>query len=106
MARFYSVEKILLKISEKEMQKVRGKDISMIFQDPMTSLNPTMTIGNQIMEPILKHQKLSKAEAWKKSVELLTSSWNAKARNAYETISTPIFWWTASTYRHCCCLSM
>ena len=63
--------KDLLKISEKEMQKVRGKDISMIFQDPMTSLNPTMTIGNQIMEPLLKHQKLSKSEAWKKSIELL-----------------------------------
>ncbi|MEK4711546.1 ABC transporter ATP-binding protein [Sporosarcina sp. FSL K6-5500] len=62
----------LLKISEKEMQKVRGKDISMIFQDPMTSLNPTMTIGNQIMEPLLKHQKLSKPEARKKSIELLT----------------------------------
>ncbi|MEK5071381.1 ABC transporter ATP-binding protein [Sporosarcina sp. FSL K6-1508] len=63
--------KDLLKISEKEMQKVRGKDISMIFQDPMTSLNPTMPIGKQIMEPILKHQKLSKAEAQKKSIELL-----------------------------------
>ncbi|MEK5040822.1 ABC transporter ATP-binding protein [Sporosarcina sp. FSL K6-3457] len=63
--------KDLLKISEREMQKVRGKDISMIFQDPMTSLNPTMTIGKQIMEPLFKHQKLSKAEAWKKSVELL-----------------------------------
>ncbi|MBO0586006.1 ABC transporter ATP-binding protein [Sporosarcina sp. E16_8] len=64
--------KDLLKISEKEMQKVRGKDISMIFQDPMTSLNPTMTVGNQIMEPLLKHQKLSKSEARKKSIELLT----------------------------------
>ena len=64
--------KDLLKISEKEMQRVRGKDISMIFQDPMTSLNPTMTIGNQIMEPLLKHQKLSKSEAWRKSIELLT----------------------------------
>lgn len=63
--------KDLLKISEKDMQKVRGKDISMIFQDPMTSLNPTMPIGKQIMEPLFKHQKLEKAEAWKKSVELL-----------------------------------
>ncbi|MBE1555067.1 ABC transporter ATP-binding protein [Sporosarcina limicola] len=61
----------LLKISEREMQKVRGKDISMIFQDPMTSLNPTMKIGKQIMEPLLKHQKLNKSDAWKKSVELL-----------------------------------
>ncbi|HJF31997.1 MAG TPA: ABC transporter ATP-binding protein [Sporosarcina psychrophila] len=63
--------KDLLKLTEKEMQKVRGKDISMIFQDPMTSLNPTMPIGKQIMEPILKHQKLSKTEAQKKSIELL-----------------------------------
>ena len=62
------------------MQKVRGKDISMIFQDPMTSLNPTMTIGKQIMEPLLKHQKLSKSEARKKSIELLTSSWNADSQ--------------------------
>lgn len=63
--------KDLLKISEKEMRKVRGKDISMIFQDPMTSLNPTMPIGKQIMEPLFKHQKLGKADAWKKAVELL-----------------------------------
>ena len=63
--------KDLTKLSEKEMQKIRGKDISMIFQDPMTSLNPTITIGNQIMEPILKHQKVSKAEASKLPIELL-----------------------------------
>ena len=43
------------------MQKIRGKDISMIFQDPMTSLNPTIKIGKQIMEPIIKHQNVSKA---------------------------------------------
>lgn len=61
----------LLKIPEKDMQKVRGKDISMIFQDPMTSLNPTMTIGKQIMEPLLKHRKLNKSEARKQSIELL-----------------------------------
>ena len=63
--------KDLTKLSDKEMQKIRGKDISMIFQDPMTSLNPTMTIGNQIMEPILKHQKVSKTEARKVAVDLL-----------------------------------
>ena len=57
--------KDLAKLSEKEMQKIRGKEISMIFQDPMTSLNPTMKVGKQIMEPILKHQKVSKAEAKK-----------------------------------------
>ncbi|KUP07522.1 peptide ABC transporter ATP-binding protein [Bacillus coahuilensis m2-6] len=63
--------KDLAKEKEREMQKIRGKDISMIFQDPMTSLNPTMTIGKQIMEPLLKHQKLSKADAKKRAVELL-----------------------------------
>ncbi|KXH79781.1 ABC transporter ATP-binding protein [Sporosarcina sp. HYO08] len=64
--------KDLLKTSDKDMQKVRGKEISMIFQDPMTSLNPTMPIGKQIMEPLLKHQKLSKEEARRKSIELLS----------------------------------
>ena len=49
--------KDLTKLTEKEMQKIRGKDISMIFQDPMTSFNPTMTIGNQIMEAIIKAPK-------------------------------------------------
>lgn len=63
--------KDLTKASEKEMQKVRGQDISMIFQDPMTSLNPTMTIGKQIMEPLLKHQKLSKQEAKDRAIKLL-----------------------------------
>ncbi|GIN39142.1 MULTISPECIES: ABC transporter ATP-binding protein [Heyndrickxia] len=61
----------IAKASEKEMQKIRGKDISMIFQDPMTSLNPTMTIGKQIMEPLLKHQKLGKEEARNRAINLL-----------------------------------
>lgn len=63
--------KDLAKLNEKDMQKIRGKDISMIFQDPMTSLNPTMKIGKQIMEPIIKHQKLNKAEAKKRALEIL-----------------------------------
>lgn len=57
--------------SEKELMKLRGKEISMIFQDPMTSLNPTMKIGKQVMEPIIRHIGLSKAEAKKRAVELL-----------------------------------
>ncbi|MGN7472380.1 ABC transporter ATP-binding protein [Brevibacillus sp. SAFN-007a] len=61
----------LVTLSEKEMQDVRGRDISMIFQDPMTSLNPTMTIGNQIMESFIKHQKLGRSEARARAVELL-----------------------------------
>jgi oligopeptide transport system ATP-binding protein len=61
----------LTKLSDKQMQKIRGHDISMIFQDPMTSLNPTMKIGNQIMEPLIKHQKMSKSAAKERAVELL-----------------------------------
>ena len=57
--------------SEKSMNKVRGKDISMVFQDSTTSLNPTMSIGKQIMEAVLIHQKISKREAKVKSIELM-----------------------------------
>src|SRR5690606_10884612 len=63
--------KDLAKLKDKEMQKIRGKDISMIFQDPMTSLNPTMKIGKQIMEVLILHQKLSKKEAKQRAIELL-----------------------------------
>ena len=61
----------LTKLSERQMQKVRGKDISMIFQDPMTSLNPTMKVGKQIMEPIIKHQNMGKREAKERALDLL-----------------------------------
>lgn len=63
--------KDLLDVTEKEMQTIRGNQISMIFQDPMTSLNPTMKIGNQIMEAILKHNDMSKKDAIEKAVEML-----------------------------------
>ncbi|MEH7115017.1 ABC transporter ATP-binding protein [Neobacillus niacini] len=62
----------LAKKTNKEMQKIRGKDISMVFQDPMSSLNPTMKIGNQIMEGLMKHQNMGKKEARKTALELLT----------------------------------
>ncbi|MED1644459.1 ABC transporter ATP-binding protein [Brevibacillus agri] len=57
--------------TEQEMESIRGKDIGMIFQDPMTSLNPTMKIGMQIAESIIKHQKLSKKEAEQQAVDML-----------------------------------
>ncbi len=57
--------------TEKEMQQIRGNQISMVFQDPMTSLNPTMKIGKQIVEGLVKHQKLSRAEAKEKAIEML-----------------------------------
>jgi peptide/nickel transport system ATP-binding protein len=61
----------LLQFGEKEMEKVRGNEISMIFQEPMTSLNPVFTIGDQIMEAILLHQGLPKAAARKRTIEIL-----------------------------------
>lgn len=61
----------LLRLSENEMQKVRGEEIATIFQDPMTSLNPTMTVGMQIAESIIQHQKTSKEDALKEAKKLL-----------------------------------
>jgi len=61
----------LLALSEKEMEDVRGNEISMIFQEPMTSLNPVMTVGDQIAESMRLHQGLSKADARKKSIDML-----------------------------------
>ena len=61
----------LTDLSDKALEDVRGKQISMIFQDPMTSLNPTLTIGTQITETIRRHMGLSKAEADKRAIQLL-----------------------------------
>ena len=60
----------LTQLSEKEMQKIRGNEISMIFQEPMTSLNPVYTCGDQVMEAILLHQNVTKKEAKSKTIEL------------------------------------
>src|ERR1700746_798917 len=61
----------LLQLDEAEMRDVRGNDISMIFQEPMTSLNPVLTIGHQITEALRLHQDLSKSAAAEKAVEML-----------------------------------
>ena len=63
----------LEQLSEKEMNKIRGRDISMIFQEPMTSMNPVFTIGFQLQEVLFNHTKISKTEARQKSVALLKS---------------------------------
>ncbi len=62
----------LLKVSEEEMRKVRGARIAMIFQEPMSSLNPVYTVGDQIIESVVLHQKRSRRDAWARAVELLT----------------------------------
>ncbi len=61
----------LIKLKEPELRKIRGAHISMIFQDPMTALNPTLTIGEQIMEGIIQHKKISRTEAKKSALEML-----------------------------------
>ncbi len=61
----------IVPLSEKEMQDIRGREVAMIFQDPMTCLNPTMKIGTQLTESLIKHQHLSKKEAAERAIELL-----------------------------------
>src|SRR5437764_9678995 len=61
----------LLGLSEPEMRKVRGNEISMIFQEPMTSLNPVLTIGRQIAETLVLHRGMGRADAMARAVELL-----------------------------------
>lgn len=68
---FFEGETDLLKLSKKKMQMIRGNDISMIFQDPLSSLNPVLTIGFQIAEAIMLHQNLTKKEAYEKAIEML-----------------------------------
>lgn len=60
----------LLKCSEREMRDIRGNEISMVFQEPLTSLNPVYTTGDQVMEAIRLHQGLSKRDAWDKALEM------------------------------------
>ncbi|MTI66419.1 MAG: ABC transporter ATP-binding protein [Firmicutes bacterium] len=63
--------KELTSLTDKQMESVRGSEISMIFQDPMTSLNPTMKVGKQIMESLIKHQNMTKSEAKEKAIDML-----------------------------------
>ncbi|MED1664495.1 ABC transporter ATP-binding protein [Brevibacillus laterosporus] len=62
----------LLKISAKDMQQLRGNELAMIFQEPMTSLNPVLPIGEQIMEPLIEHLHVSKKDAFEKAIDLIS----------------------------------
>lgn len=70
----------LTKLTEDEMCSIRGKDISMIFQEPMTSLNPVLTVGEQIIEVLMYHQKLSRDQAKKQAIHLLEMVGFARAK--------------------------
>lgn len=71
--------KSLLGMKEKELRSLRGNDIAMIFQEPMTSLNPVFTVGEQIVETLREHELLSKNEAYKKAIELIRKVGIARA---------------------------
>ncbi len=62
----------LLELSDREMRSIRGRDIAMIFQDPMTAMNPVFSVGDQIVEAVRLHNDVSKKEAWTRAVDLLT----------------------------------
>ena len=74
----------VLKMGKERLQKLRGGDISVIFQEPMTALNPLFTVGNQLMEALTLHKKISKTEAWKLCVEYLKK---VKIPNPEETMN-------------------
>jgi len=73
----------LLKLDDSQMQRIRGKDIAMVFQDPMTSLNPVLTIGRQISEALIVHTGIDKVQALERTVELLGIVGIPKAYDRY-----------------------
>ena len=91
----------LLKKSNREMRAIRGKKISMIFQDPMTALNPVKTVGDQIAEVVLLHNKCSKAEALKRAQDMLAMV--GIVPGALQGLSSSVFRRYETAYRHCHC---
>ncbi|MFB4160096.1 ABC transporter ATP-binding protein [Geomicrobium sp. JSM 1781026] len=75
----------LVKESEKKMRRIRGNDIAMIFQEPLTSLNPVFKIGNQLSEMLILHKKMSKSEAKEKAIEMLERVEIPRARDIYNS---------------------
>lgn len=84
------------------MRKLQGNQLSIIFQDPFTFLNPTMTVGEQIMEPYMQHYKVSREEARKKAVEILKMiSLPAPEENMKRSLSASAFRRYAPAYHDC-----
>ena len=87
----------LLQASEVEMQNIRGNEISMIFQEPMTSLNPIFTIGDQIMEAIRLHQNKTESQARELALNVLHQVAIPSPENPNRPVSTRIIWWHEAT---------
>jgi peptide/nickel transport system ATP-binding protein len=79
--------KDLLKLSKKEMSRIRGNEISIIFQEPMSSLNPVLTIGEQISEPLMLHLLLNRKEAKKRAIELINLVGIPRAEKIFDSYS-------------------
>jgi len=78
----------LLQLSDEEMRRIRGREIAMIFQEPMTSLNPVLRIGLQIMEPLTIHLGMDDGQARTRAIELLTS-WHHRPGKPPQPVSAP-----------------
>ncbi|MFS0836556.1 ABC transporter ATP-binding protein [Paenibacillus sp. 1P03SA] len=78
-------DKDLLKAGPKDIRHLRGNEIAMIFQEPMTSLNPVLTVGEQMIEPIIEHQLVSRKQAKKQALELITMVGIARAESIYDS---------------------
>lgn len=89
----------LLDLTPKQMRKLQGNQLSIIFQDPFTFLNPTMTVGEQIMEPYMQHYKVSREEARKKGD--LKDDFTSVTRGKYEALSASAFRRYAPAYHDC-----
>lgn len=85
----------LLALSEKDMRGVRGNDVSMIFQEPMTSLNPIFTIGRQISEVLIRHKGFSKQQARAETVRLLEKGSYSQRGRSLRRVSASVFRWHA-----------
>ncbi len=76
----------LLAMSESELRAVRGDDIAMIFQDPMTSLNPFLTIGEQLIEPLIYHRGIKRAAAKARAIELMEETGIVNAQGRFKRL--------------------
>ena len=91
----------LLDLSEREMTQVRGGEVSMILQDPMTALNPVFTVENQVGEAIRIHQRLRGRDLWDSIVDALRKVRIPRSRDTRERLSAPAFRWNATTCCRC-----